>query len=206
MEEETPEIKPEPIPYQEEDALTDKAIDIKGKKYVMVSDRIIQFNKRYPEGCIVTDLVDRIEDEDKKGAMLIMRATIYPHGRGTNARIFSGYAQERIGEGFINKTSALENCETSAVGRALAMMGIGVIDAVASVDEINKAEGQAKSHPTIGNDPKKICVTCKEEFTPNEKAPWATDCFKCWKNKQDGAQPAPANYQPEPTMDDIPFE
>jgi hypothetical protein len=39
---------------------------------------------------------------------------------------------------FVNKTSALENCETSAVGRALAFMGIGVIDSIASVDEVNK--------------------------------------------------------------------
>jgi transcriptional regulator NrdR family protein len=41
----------------------------------------------------------------------------------------------------VNKTAALENAETSAVGRALAMMGIGVIESIASVDEINKAHG-----------------------------------------------------------------
>ena len=37
-------------------------------------------------------------------------------------RMFTGYSQAKRGDGFINKTSALENAETSAVGRALAMM------------------------------------------------------------------------------------
>jgi len=59
-------------------------------------------------------------------------------------RQFNAFSQEVEGEGFINKTSALENAETSAVGRALAMMGIGVIDSIASVDEITKAKNREK--------------------------------------------------------------
>ena len=113
--------------------LIDKAVDIKGKKYVLVSDRVLAFNEEYPKGSIKTELVS--EPSDKH---IIVKAIITPDTT-TPERQFTGYAQEVIGEGYINKTSALENAETSAVGRALAMMGIGVIHSIASVDEINKA-------------------------------------------------------------------
>lgn len=114
--------------------LIDKAVDIKGKKYVLVSDRILFFNANYPNGCITTELVSKPEDD-----MVVVKAVITPDTNKPE-RKFTDYSQATWGEGFINKTSALENCSTSAVGRALAYMGIGVIDSVASVDEIKKAE------------------------------------------------------------------
>ena len=114
--------------------LKDKAIDIKGKKYVLVSDRVLAFNEMYPKGSIITELLTSTESVDGI-KMFIVKATVKPE----EGREFTGLAQEVVGEGYINKTSALENAETSAVGRALAMMGIGVIDSIASVDEINKA-------------------------------------------------------------------
>jgi len=115
--------------------LRDKAIDIKGSQYVLVSDRIIYFNENYPNGSIVTDLIS-----DPLSDVVIVKATVFPD-MANPARTFTGYSQAVKGAGFINKTAALENAETSAVGRALAMLGIGVIDSVASVDEINKAQG-----------------------------------------------------------------
>lgn len=121
--------------------LNDKAIDIKGKKYVLVSDRILYFNEAYPSGCITTDMV---KYEDKQ---IIIKATVYPEW--LQGRHFTGYSQSIEWQGYINQTSALENAETSAVGRSLAMMGIGVIDSIASVDEINKAKG---AEATQGSD------------------------------------------------------
>ena len=112
--------------------LKDKAIDIKGKEYVLVSDRIIYFNEKYPEGCIKTKLIT-----DPGADTVFVKAAVYPDS-GKQLRYFTGYSQAKWGEGYINKTSALENAETSAVGRALAFMGIGVIDSVASLDEMNK--------------------------------------------------------------------
>jgi hypothetical protein len=114
-----------------EKSLIDKAIDFKGKKYVLVSDRVLYFNEKYPDGSITTEMVNKPEDE-----MVIIKATIKP-SEGQN-RTFTGYSQATWGEGYINKTSALENAETSSVGRALAFMGIGVIESIASIDEINK--------------------------------------------------------------------
>lgn len=109
--------------------LKDKAIDFKGKAYVLVSDRVLYFNEVYPEGSITTELISKPEDD-----FVIIKATVKPNDK----QIFTGYSQATWGEGYINKTSALENAETSAVGRALGFMGIGVIESIASIDEINK--------------------------------------------------------------------
>jgi len=117
--------------------LKDKAIDIKGNSYVLVKDRILAFNEMFPNGSIVTEIVSY------EGKQVTVKATVTPDA-GKENRIFTGYSQAREDDGYINKTSALENAETSAVGRALAMMGIGVIDSVASMDEVNKAENQTR--------------------------------------------------------------
>jgi len=109
--------------------LKDKAIKIKGKDYVLVSDRILAFNDMYKKADIKTSYEYLPELQ-----MFIVKAEI-TCDKGT----FTGLSQAVVGDGYINKTSALENAETSAVGRALGMMGIGVIDSVASADEINKA-------------------------------------------------------------------
>lgn len=123
--------------------LKDKAIDIKGKKYVLVSDRIIYFNENYPGGYINTKLVS-----DPESDQIIIKATVYPEP----GRSFTGYSQAIKGDSFINKTAALENAETSAVGRALAMMGIGVLDSIASVDEINKAQGSTGQRSKLASE------------------------------------------------------
>lgn len=80
---------------------------------------------------------------------------------------FTGLAQEIEESSNINKTSALENAETSAVGRACAFAGIGVIDGIASVDEINKATNRSartEDTPTGGTKPKTL--TAPDEFCP----------------------------------------
>lgn len=114
-------------------------VDIKGKAYVLVKDRILAFNEQYKYGSIATELLSRPEDK-----VIVVKATVTVPTVSGNPnvdyvfRVFTGHSQAVVGEGYINKTAALENAETSAVGRALAMMGIGVIDSIASVDEINK--------------------------------------------------------------------
>ena len=123
--------------------LKDKAIDIKWKKYVLVSDRVIYFNENYPNWCIQTE---RYLEWD----MEIFKATVIPDIEKPE-RYFTWYSQaKRVKEldpkkkMDVNLTSALENAETSAVWRALAFMWIGVIDSIASADEIKKAENEEK--------------------------------------------------------------
>jgi len=121
--------------------LKEKAIEFKGKKYVLVSDRVLFFNSEYPNGSITTEMLNQPIDKN-----IAVKATVKPYD--DKNIIFTGHSQAVVGEGYINKTSALENAETSAVGRALAMMGIGVIESIASMDEINKAKNmEHKSYP-----------------------------------------------------------
>ena len=113
--------------------LADKAIDIKGKKYVLVADRILYFNETYKKGSIETELVSESDAQNIK-----IKAVVTPDVDSPDRR-FMGHSQATVGQGLVNKTAALENAETSAVGRALAMMGIGVIESIASADEMSKA-------------------------------------------------------------------
>lgn len=109
-----------------------KAVNIQGKQYVLVVDRIAYFNETYLNGSITTELLSKPED-----TTIVIKAIVKPDSEAT--RSFTGHSQAVVGQGYINKTSALENAETSAVGRALAMMGIGIIESVASADEMAKA-------------------------------------------------------------------
>ena len=106
-----------------------KTIDIKGKPYVMANERIKYFRENYPDGAIHTTL---ISDEDGK---CIFRAEILVEHR----MVSTGYAYENENSTFINKTSYIENCETSAVGRALGNFGIGIDNSVASYEEVANA-------------------------------------------------------------------
>lgn len=115
--------------------LKNKAISIKGKAYVLVADRVAYFNETYPNGSIETAYV--LENDT-----YIVTATVTPDCDKPN-RKFTDHSQAIIGDGTVNKTAALENASTSAVGRCLAYMGIGVIDSIASVDEMNKATGSS---------------------------------------------------------------
>lgn len=103
--------------------------DIKGKDYVEVNQRIKAFRKLYPEGTIETEIL-KLE-----GTMCVIKATIKS---GDNI-LGTGIAYENEGSSFINKTSYIENCETSAVGRALGMCGLGIDTSVASAEEVQNA-------------------------------------------------------------------
>lgn len=108
-----------------------KTTDIKGKPYVQVNERIKYFWSQYPApmGQIVTKL---IKDE---GGICMFVANVYVEG----ALVATGYAQENEKSSFINKTSHIENCETSAVGRALGILGIGIDVSIATAEEVTNA-------------------------------------------------------------------
>lgn len=157
-------------------------VDIKGNDYTLVKDRVLYFNKTYPKGSIETELLS-----DPKDKVIVMKAIIKPDEN----RVFTGHSQEVVGDGYINKTSALENAETSAVGRALAMMGIGVIESIASADEVNKAgnreqglKGQIKPSESNPNNltMKGKCQKCGKEFLKDQA--WKKMCFDCYNKKQ----------------------
>jgi hypothetical protein len=152
-----------------------KGINIKGNEYILVKDRVLYFNENYPNGKIETELLSEINSE-----MVVMKATITPDVDNPT-RIFTGFSQATWGDGYINKTAAMENCETSAVGRALGMMGIGVIDSIASADEINKAQTQPKYTPKKTSDVQRPIIGIGK-ITSQEKSEFLTKVEKMKKN------------------------
>lgn len=113
---------------------TIKTMDIKGKEYAEVNQRIKAFRMIYPEGFIHTS-IRYLSD----GIVTMESRVGYYAEDGTMRILGTGTAQEKESSTFINKTSYIENCETSAVGRALGMLGIGIDTSVASYDEVQNA-------------------------------------------------------------------
>ena len=104
-------------------------MDIKGKAYVLVNERVKAFRELYPEGSIQTELVS-----DANGVCTIKASVMIG-----DLVLATGYAQEKESSSYINKTSYIENCETSAVGRALGFLGIGIDTSIASAEEVDTA-------------------------------------------------------------------
>lgn len=106
------------------------SIDVKGKEYVEVNQRIKAFRSICPGGSITTEMLSN------ENGVCVFRATVCDE----NMQILgTGTAYEKETSSFINKTSYIENCETSAVGRALGMCGFGIDTSIASAEEVQNA-------------------------------------------------------------------
>lgn len=118
-----------------------RTTNIKGKEYAEVNQRIKAFRMCYPEGTIETTLLS-----DENG-VCIMSARVGYYDKETGAfRILgTGTAYEKEKSSYINNTSYIENCETSAVGRALGMAGFGIDTSVASYEEVSNAIAQQEA-------------------------------------------------------------
>ena len=109
-----------------------KTTNIRGKQYVEVNERIKFFRQEeeYKNWTISTEFT-ALDSE-----MCVCKCII----ADPNQRVIAtGHAHEEKSSSHINKTSYVENCETSAVGRALAMMGIGIDTSIASANEVSDA-------------------------------------------------------------------
>ena len=95
-------------------------IDVKGKNYIMVPERVKAFRKLYPEGFINTELVSL------ENGVCVMQTKVGYYRDGEAVVLGTGMAYEKESNGYINKTSYIENCETSAVGRALGFLALGI--------------------------------------------------------------------------------
>ena len=109
-----------------------RTTDIKGKMYAEVNERIKAFRMVHPNGYITTQIISL------DGGVCVIKAEV-----GDDEKVLgTGTAYEKEGSTFINKTSYIENCETSAVGRALGMAGFGIDTSVASAEEVQNAIAQ----------------------------------------------------------------
>jgi len=117
-----------------------KTINIKGKEYVEVNERLIFFRKNYKNHSLITDVIEKTDDT------ILIKATVLNEN---GVAIATGLAEEVKGSTFINKTSYVENCETSAIGRCLGCLGIGIDNSVASYEEVANAIKQQSNTDTI---------------------------------------------------------
>lgn len=114
--------------------------NIRGKEYIDVSKRIQAFRELYPDGLIKTELYA----SDAKSCTF--RAEVFERVKTDDGFQFTtlanAFAKEVNNGRGVNATSMLENCETSAIGRALGFAGIGSVEAIASADEVAHAQAQ----------------------------------------------------------------
>lgn len=118
-----------------------KTINIKGKDYVEVHTRLKFFREVYQEYTLDSIVLDKTPES------IMIKAEIKD---STGRLIASGIAEEYKGSSYINKTSYVENCETSAWGRALGNFGIGLDTSVASANEVMNAIGNQSKPKTTG--------------------------------------------------------
>lgn len=121
-------------------------LNLKGKDYAMVPERVTAFRKLYPEGFITTEILSH------DGTTVTMQARVgYIREDGSRVILGTGLAQEIKGKGMVNSTSYIENCETSAVGRALGFLGLGINGGgICSAEELANAvvaQRQIKEDP-----------------------------------------------------------
>ena len=128
-----------------------KTTNIRGKQYVEVNERIKFFRQEEQyKGWSISTRIEHMNEEEVVMCTSILDAS--------GNIVATGHAHEVKGSSSINKTSHIENCETSAVGRALAMLGIGIDTSIASANEVQDAIAQQEEKPA----PKKSAAKPKE--------------------------------------------
>lgn len=132
---------------------------IKGKNYAEVPQRVQAFRKLYPEGSIETELISN------ENGVCVFKAT----ASFGDVILGTGHAYEKENSSFINKTSYIENCETSAVGRALGFLGIGSETTMASYEEVANAQLQQETAKTISKKEQDILLTIWTEAGGTEQ-------------------------------------
>lgn len=114
--------------------MSNGTVMIHGKAYKTVALRVQEFREKHPDWGIETEIITADE------TYVVIKACI---SNDAGKVIGTGFAEEKRGATMINKTSALENCETSAIGRALSACGFGG-EEYASANEVENAIAQQK--------------------------------------------------------------
>lgn len=146
-----------------------KTTDVKGKEYAEVPQRVKAFRSLYPGGSISTEILSL------EGGICVMKATVADEN---GSILGSGTAYEKEGSSYINKTSYIENCETSAVGRALGFAGFGIDTSIASAEEVMNAQYQQSLDTVDAKRGKLKNLLMKTESDPTLFLIWCSKEFK----------------------------
>ena len=148
-----------------------KTTDIKGKDYAEVNQRVKAFRSVHPDGAIITEILSL------ENGICTMKATVLDKDGNI---LGTGHAQEKENSTFINKTSFIENCESSAWGRALGACGFGIDTSIASAEEVMNAMAN-QDEPTK---PKKTTTKkTKTDDLSEQKAELVELCTEIVKNE-----------------------
>ena len=146
-----------------------KTVNIKGKEYVEVNTRIKYFRQNFKDWSLTSEIIELTSE-----TVLIKAVIRNPEGR----IIASGYAHEEKASSYINKTSFIENCETSAWGRALGNLGIGIDSSVASYEEVKTAIQKQETQKQAITATKKAAKV----LTPQDAERWSKAVEYAFKN------------------------
>ena len=132
--------------------------------YVTVAERIERFYERYPEGRLITHIVEH----DAERGFILMRAEVYRNPDDAMPAA-TGHAYELKSEGYVQRTSYIEVCETSSIGRALAMAGFEVKRGIASREEMEKSVRIARE-PATARDKQSATPPAKQSNAAEQSA------------------------------------
>jgi hypothetical protein len=132
--------------------------------YVTVAERIERFYERYPEGRLITHIVEH----DAERGFILMRAEVYRNPDDAMPAA-TGHAYELKSEGYVQRTSYIEVCETSSIGRALAMAGFEVKRGIASREEMEKTARTARE-PAPARDKQSATPPAKQSSAAEQSA------------------------------------
>ena len=161
-----------------------KTTKIGKKEYVEVDERIRLFWSLHPTWSIITEMVYNCEQE----MVTIFKATVIDDKDKVRA---TGHAREFQADkkSMVNKTSHIENCETSAIGRALGVKGIITEYGIASAYEVRNAIEQEKVMGKVEGGEQKVVM----EVEPNAET--VAEASQAWKDQITGKKKAPAPPQ-----------
>lgn len=141
------------------------------ENYVSVQERINLFWIKNPTGRIVTSM-EHIDPPGETNRMVVFRAEVYKDSDPSSPPVSTGYAKERESKGYVNTTSFIENCETSAIGRALATLGYLVDKGRPSLEEMESVAKQKAEHEAALDQIKKLATKGSASLKSKVKERW----------------------------------
>ncbi|MCA1565355.1 MAG: hypothetical protein LC803_06925 [Acidobacteria bacterium] len=131
--------------------------------YVPVAERLERFYERFPDGRVITHIIEH----NSESGFVLMRAEVYRSPDDAQPAA-TGHAFEVRGESYVNKTSYIENCETGAVGRALALLGFEVKRGIASREDLEKTSRMTTDKAALASS---VAPAATSTLAPTTAAP-----------------------------------
>ena len=131
--------------------------------YITVHERIEKFYAKFPQGRVITTILEH----DRESGFVLVRAEVFREPDDALPAA-TGHAYELRSAGHVQQGSYVEVGETSAVGRALALLGFEVKRGIASREEVER--GARKQQAAAARQPEKAAPPTPRDAAPNAPA------------------------------------